>query len=110
MVGQALPCRFHKLLEMTSNSMSQDRSTIMIIMTLLTIVTVSFAGFHGLGAVSSKVNCQQFTSFSCLYSICLAILTMVILLTIFLLSYVTLNLNTAFTSELVYPLGRPPKS
>ncbi len=90
--------------------MSQDRSTIMIIMTLLTIVTVSFAGFHGLGAVSSKVNCDQFISFSCLYSsICMAILTMVILLTIFLLSYVTLNRNTAFILELVYPLGRPPK-
>ncbi len=105
-----MPFRFRERLEMTSNSMSQDRSTIMIIMTLLTIVTMSFAGFHGLGAVSSTVNGHQITSFLCLYSICLAILTMVILLTIFLLSYVTLNLNTAFTSELVYPLGRPPKS
>ena len=89
--------------------MSQNRSAIMIIMALLTIVTVSFAGFHGLGTVSSMVNCHQLTSSSCFYSICLAILTMVILLTIFLLTYVTLNLITAFTSDLVYPLGRPPK-
>lgn len=81
----------------------------MIIMTLLTIVTVFFAGFHGWGAVGSMVNCHQLTSFSCFYSMCLAIITMVILLTIFLLSCVTLDLNTAFNSELVYPLGRPPK-
>ena len=104
-----MPCRFHKLLEMTSNSMLQDRSTIMIIMTLLTIVAVSFAGFHGLGAISSTVDCHQVTSFSCLYSICLAILTMVILLIISLLSSVTLNPSSAFTLVLVYPLERPPK-
>ncbi len=104
-----MPFRFHGRSIMTSNSKSQDRSTILIIMTLLIFITVFFAGFNGLGATSTKVDCHQVTSFSCFYSICLAILTMVILITISLLSYVILNLNTAFISDLVYPLGRPPK-
>jgi len=108
-VAQASPCLFHELFEMTSNSLPQDRSTIMMIMTLLTIVTIIFAGFHGLGTVNSMVNCHQLTSFSCFYSLCLAILTVIVLLTISLFSSVKLILNTAFTSDLVYTLGRPPK-
>ena len=89
--------------------MSQDRSTIMVIMMLLTIVTIIVAGFHGLGSVNSTVNCHQLTSFSCFSSICLALLTTIILLTISLISSVTLIPSTVFTSDLVYTLGRPPK-
>lgn len=108
-MGLALPFRFRERSEMTSNSTSQDGSTIMTLMTLLTVITVFFMGFHGSGVVSSTLTCHQFTSFSCFSSICLAILMVIILLTIFLISSVTLIPNPAFTSDLVYTLGRPPK-
>ncbi len=94
---------------MNSGFSLKDRSAILIMIAVLTVITVLFAGFHGSDAIAAKVDCHQNSPFSCSYSICLAIITMITMVTILLLSSVTFTSSPAFTLELVHSLERPPR-
>jgi hypothetical protein len=94
---------------MIPNRLFHGTPAIPVILVMALIAAVSLVTFHGIGALGGKITCHQSGIFSCLYSICVVILTVPILAAFTLFYTLVLNSNLSFSTSSVSPLDRPPR-
>ncbi len=90
-----------------SHSLLHSRS--IIIFTVFAVVIIFFAGYHSMNVMFGEGSFHQSDAYSCLFSICVALLMIPLTITVFLtfsqVHHPTLFVNT----EPLFVLEKPPR-
>lgn len=95
---------------MTPNRLFNRAPVLPVILVLALVAAVSLVTFHGIGALGGKTTCHQSGIFSCLYSICVVILTVPILIVVTFFYTLVLDSKLSFSTNSVSPPHRPPRA
>ena len=91
------------------NSVSQQRSTTLLILAVFSIVIILFSGYHIMNGSVGNGIFHQSDAYSCLFTTCVALLTILLAITVFLtfsqIYHPTLSVNT----EPLFVLEKPPR-
>ena len=94
---------------MIFNSISRHRSTTILILAVFSIVIVLFSGYHSMNVMGGIGTSHQSNTYSCLFTICVAIFTVFTLFTLLLSSTTVFDPILIPKSEPLFLLEKPPR-
>jgi len=91
------------------NSVYRYRTSIILVLAVFSVVVVLFSGYHSMNLLEGYGNSHQFDKYSCLYTICVAILTIFLLFTFFIFTFAIPDPVPSPESQLIFLLEKPPR-
>ena len=94
---------------MIFDSISRHRSTTILILAVFSVVIVLFSGYHSMNVMGGIGTSHQSNTYSCLFTICVAIFTIPMLFILLLSTTAVLDLIPVPKSGLLFILEKPPR-
>jgi len=94
---------------MLSKPILKNRSEVILILAVFGVVITLFSGYHALSGLGQNTISHQSDAFSCLFTICVAILNLPTLLTLLLVTTAILNPVFPPKFDRFFILYKPPR-
>ena len=94
---------------MIFDSISRHRSTTILILAVFGVVIVLFSGYHSMNVMGGNGTSHQSNTYSCLFTICVAIFTIPMLFILILSTIAILDPFLIPKSEPLFLLEKPPR-
>ena len=94
---------------MIFNSISQYRSTTILILAVFSVVIVLFSGYHSMNIMGGNGTTHQADAYSCLFTFCVAIFTIPMLFAVFIFTSAISEPVPSTGSHILFLLEKPPR-
>lgn len=94
---------------MMLNTVSRQHSTSILILAVFSVVIILFTGYHSMNGLDGNGIFHQSDAYSCLFSICVALLMIFLMITVFLTFSPVYNPIFAVNTEPLFVLEKPPR-